>query len=224
MELSVLELSRLLGVTSETVERWLRQGNLPASKQGTHCRFDKAKLVKWAAKNNIVLNFSENEQLVQEEEADILLSVAIKNGGVYHGIQGDDVSQVLKDAIEKISIIPDDFKTDLFERLVERETALSTGIGRGIAIPHPREQLNYLSDPVICVSFLDQPVDYNALDQKPVFVLFLILCPDLKMHLHLLSALSSCFKDTQFINFLESKPEPAQLINKIQSLQETNLF
>ncbi len=222
MELSVSELSKLLGVAPTTIERWLRQGNLPVSSKGTHCRFNKLELEKWAAKKKITLNFSEKVLPSKKEDEDIPLPAAIQNGGIYYDIQGDKVSQVLKNSIEKISIIPDDLKTDLFERLMEREVALSTGIGRGIAIPHPREQLNYLDGPVICVCFLDHPVDYNALDQKPVFVLFFILCPDLKMHLHLLSALSFCLKDPQFISFLKSKPDSVQLITKIEYLQQEN--
>jgi PTS system nitrogen regulatory IIA component len=132
------------------------------------------------------------------------------------------VTSVLKACIKKISIIPDDFKKDLFDRLLEREQALSTGIGNGIAIPHPREQLSYLNAPVVSICFLSDPVDYNALDHQPVSVLFFILCPALKMHLHLLSALSFCLRDTQFKRFLNARPDPLQLIEKIEILQKAN--
>lgn len=222
MELSVLELSKLLGVAPITIERWLRQGNLPVSSKGTHCRFNKKDLENWASKRNISLDFSENQKLSAQKQDHPFLSVAIQNGGVYYDIQGDNVHQVLKNSIDQFTVIPQDFKIDLFDRLVEREAALSTGIGKGIAVPHPREQLHYLPSPVICVSFLDHPVDYKSLDQKKVFALFFILCPDLKMHLHLLSALSFCLRDAQFIQFLETKPDAVQLIEKIQSLQQKN--
>ncbi|MBU8850046.1 MAG: PTS sugar transporter subunit IIA, partial [Desulfobacterales bacterium] len=137
-------------------------------------------------------------------------------------IQGNDVNSVLKSAIGKITNIPDDFKTDLLDRLIEREKALSTGIGNGIAIPHPREQLGYLTEPLVSICFLENPVDYKALDNQPVSVLFFILCPELKMHLHLLSALSFCLRDNQFINFLKSRPDPIALIEKIEILQKAN--
>lgn len=217
-----MELSKRLGVTPITIERWLRQGNLPVSSKGTHCRFNKKDLENWASKRNISLDFSENKNLSSPEKEHPLLSAAIQDGGVYYDIKGDNVHQVLKNSIDKFTVIPQDFKDDLFDRLARREAALSTGIGKGIAIPHPREQLHYLTSPVICVSFLDHPVDYNALDQKQVFVLFFILCPDLKLHLHLLSALSFCLKDFQFIQFLEQKPAAGLLIKKIEFLQQRN--
>jgi len=141
---------------------------------------------------------------------------------VFIDIQGKDVNSVLKACLAKISRIPDDFKTELLDRLIEREKALSTGIGNMIAIPHPREQLIYLDNPMVSVCFLANPVDYKALDNQPVSILFLLLCPSLKMHLHLLSVLSFCLRDYQFLNFLKSKPDPDQLIDKIQTLQEAN--
>ncbi|MBU2628892.1 MAG: PTS sugar transporter subunit IIA, partial [Proteobacteria bacterium] len=170
----------------------------------------------------ISLNLSDKATSEKQNDFDIPLSVAIQNGGIYIDIQGNDVTSVLKSSIGKISDIPDDFKTDLLDRLIEREQALSTGIGNGIAIPHPREQLTYLARPIVCVCFLANPVDYKALDRQPVSILFFLLCPSLKLHLHLLSALSFCLRDSQFTSFLKSRPNPDQLIEKIEALQEAN--
>jgi len=222
MELSVFDLSKHLGVVPDTIERWVRQGKLPVFKKGANYWFDTKELDKWAAKHNISLNFSDSGTPQKEIEPVVSLSTAVRNGGVYFDIQGNDVNSVLKFSIEKISNISDDFKTDLLDRLIEREQALSTGIGNGIAIPHPREQLSYLKNPLIAVCFLEHPVDYKALDNRPVSVLFLILCPVLKMHLHLLSSLSFCLRDYQFTNFLKSRPNTDQLVEKIEIIQKAN--
>jgi len=222
LELSVFDLSKHLGVAPNTIERWLRQGKLPVAQKGTNYRFDTKELEKWASNHNINLNLSDKHPLEKERESDFPLSVAVQNGGVYFDIQGNEVGSVLKSSLRKISKIPDDFKTDLFDRLMEREQALSTGIGNGIAIPHPREQLGYLSSPMVSVCFLDHPVDYKALDNQPVSILFFILCPALKMHLHLLSALSFCLRDYQFIRFLETRPDLDQLVEKIEIIQNEN--
>jgi len=222
MELSVSELSKHLGVAPDTIERWVRQGKLPVSKKGIKYRFDAQELKKWASKHNIQFNFSQTVLPPKEIDSVIPLSVAVQNGSVYFNIQGDDVNSVLKSCIEEISMIPDEFKTDLLDRLIEREKALSTGIGKGIAIPHPREQLSYIKTAMVSVCFLGHPVDYKALDNQPVSVLFFILCPTLKMHLHVLSALSFCLRDDLFINFLKSRPEPVALIKKIELIQKNN--
>ncbi len=220
MELSIFELSKHLGVSEDTIERWIRQGKLPVSKKGSNYRFRADELEKWAVKHNINLNLS--IKVTIEKEPLPPLSVAAQNGGIYFDIQGNNVDSVLKSCVDKISKIPDDYKTDLVDRLVKREQVISTGIGNGIAIPHPREQLSYLEIPIVSICFLANPVDYKALDNQPVSVLFLILCPELKMHLHLLSVLSFCLRDPQFIDCLKSNPNPEQLIEKIEALQKIN--
>ncbi len=222
MELSIFDLSKHLGVAPNTIERWLRQGKLPVSQKGANYIFDTKELSKWASKRNISLNFSDKGMTKKEKDSDFPLSVAIQNGGVYFDIQGNDVKSILRSSIEKISAIPDDFKTDLFDRLVEREMALSTGIGKGIAIPHPREHLRYLTRPIVSVCFLADPVDYKSLDNQPVSILFFLLCPSLKLHLNLLSVLSFCLRDRQFIDFLNSRPDPDTLIDRIEILQKNN--
>ncbi|MCP3901132.1 MAG: PTS transporter subunit EIIA [Desulfobacteraceae bacterium] len=220
MELSIFELSKHLGVAQDTIERWIRQGKIPVSKKGSNYRFRADELEKWAVKHNINLNLS--IKVTIEKEPLLPLSIAVQNGGIYFDIQGNDVNSVLESCVDKISKIPDGIKADLVDSLINREQVISTGIGNGVAIPHPREQLSYLESPIVSICFLANQVDYKALDNQPVSVLFLILCPELKMHLHLLSVLSFCLRAPQFIDFLKSKPNPEQLIEKIEVLQKAN--
>jgi len=222
MEFSVFDLSKHLGVGPNTIERWIQQGKLPVSKKGALCRFNPKELEKWALKHNLNLNIADKDKPEKQQELNIPLSAAVQNGGIYFDIQGNDVNSVLEACLEKIADIPDDFKPDLLDRLIQREKALSTGIGNGIAIPHPREQLVYLDGPIISIFFLAQPVDYRALDNQPVSILFFILSPVLKLHLHLLSALSFCLRDGEFIQFLKSRPDPSAVVEKIEILQTSN--
>lgn len=224
MEFSISELSKHLGVAQSTIERWVRQGKLPVSKYGAGYSFQTSDLKKWAAKRNISLNLDNQGRPEKEIHPKFALSAAVKNGGLYVNIQGNDVSSVLKSSVDRINSIPTDFKIDLYERLLEREQALSTGIGNGIAIPHPRIPLGYLGEPQVVACFLENPVDYNALDGLPVHLLFFILCPDLKFHLHLLSSLSFCLRDQEFVNYLSSGPDLASLIEKIEALQALNMM
>ncbi|MCP3941714.1 MAG: PTS transporter subunit EIIA [Desulfobacteraceae bacterium] len=222
MELSKFELSKYLGVEQNTIDRWIRQGKLPVSRRGATYSFCATDLKRWAAKKNISLNFEKQSPLEKKIGPLISLTKAIQNGGVYFNIQGDDVKDALNCSIETIQSIPQEFKPDLLVRLMEREQALSTGIGNGIAIPHPRTQPAYLNEPLVAICFLENPVDYHALDNQSVFILFFILCPDLKLHLHLLSSLSFCLRDKSFIQFLKSRPDPEVLIEKIEVLQTSN--
>ncbi len=224
MKISIKELSQHLGVAQKTIERWIVQGKLPVSQKGEKYQFHLKELEKWAFKNNINLNFSEKSENQKEKESYIPLSTAVQNGGVYFNIKGKDVKGVLEGCLEKNTQIVNDFKIDLFDRLIKRESTLSTGIGNGIAIPHPREPLTYLNSPMVSICFLDNPVDYGAIDNQPVSILFLLLCPTLNMHLHLLSVLSFCLRNSQFVGVLKSKPDSNILIQQILSLEKENLL
>ena len=221
MEVTIFELSKHLSVSPDTIERWIRQGKLPVSKKGNNYRFDINELVQWAKKNHIRIDLTEKKSM-EKTNTGFRLSDAVKNGGIYSHINGDDVHSVLSCAIEAIPGIPAEHQKSLLDQLIKREAALSTGIGNGVAIPHPRQPQAYLEEPMAAVCFLSEPVDYNALDGQAVFVLFLILCPDLKIHLQLLSALSFCLKHSSFVSFLKTRPAPDALLGQIEDLQNRN--
>lgn len=66
-------------------------------------------------------------------------------------------------------------KNFVYDTLVKRESFGSTGIGDGIAIPHARVLL--LKELMIVIARLKKPVDFDAIDGKPVKIVFLIVAP-----------------------------------------------
>ncbi len=82
----------------------------------------------------------------------------------------------------------------LFDALMERERLGSTGIGKGVAIPHCR-----LECPAMMAVFLtlEQPVDYDAPDEEPVDLIFVLVVPqeETSAHLEILSLLAKIFGD-----------------------------
>jgi len=63
----------------------------------------------------------------------------------------------------------------LLETLMKREELGSTGIGRGIAIPHGRSLL--IDKLEIAVGRSTKGVDFSAIDKKPVYLFFLVMAP-----------------------------------------------
>lgn len=64
----------------------------------------------------------------------------------------------------------------IFETLIERERLGSTGMGQGIAIPHGR--MAGLSRITGVFARLESPVAYDAVDNQPVDLVFMLLAPD----------------------------------------------
>ncbi len=221
MELSIKQVAQSLDLPVSTIERWVRQGRIPIRKKGESYSFQPSILKKWAASRSLVFT-PETEKIypVDENSFESLLS-AMKRGNVFYKIKGDDIGTVLKSAVDNISLIPEDLRHELYHNLIERENLASTGIGNGIAIPHPREPLSApLESPVIITCFLKHAVDFNAIDDIPVSVLFILISPTVKIHLHLLSRLSFCIRDKLFVDFLSRRPEPGDLFAKISDFEK----
>jgi PTS system nitrogen regulatory IIA component len=83
----------------------------------------------------------------------------------------------------------------LAEGIYNRERIISTGIGLGVAIPHAK--IGGISEFFICVSVLDQGVDWDAVDEEPVRIIFLIAGPESQQnqYLQLLARLSLTIKN-----------------------------
>ncbi len=105
------------------------------------------------------------------------------------------------------------------ELVIKREEEGSTGVGEGIAIPHGKG--NCVTEPGLVAMVVPEGVEYNALDGKPVNLLFMIAAPDTNSNVHLdvLSRLSTMLMDTDFKNKLisaKSKKEFLEIINEAE--------
>ena len=72
---------------------------------------------------------------------------------------------------------------DIFESLLNRERLGSTGIGLGIAIPHGR--LPNATQPVAVLITLPEPIEFDAIDNQPVDIIFALLVPESEHENHL---------------------------------------
>lgn len=80
------------------------------------------------------------------------------------------------------------------EVVVEREKTMSTGLTKGVAIPHGR--LAGLKEPVVALGFSRMGIDFNSLDGSPVYLVVMILTPleDADAQIHLLAEVARTFK------------------------------
>jgi PTS system nitrogen regulatory IIA component len=219
MHYTIDEVSRLLHLPVSTVQRWIRQGNIPVYKHEGRYVFLKKGLRKWARSHGIVFSPESQEAAAKNPTGDDSLVSAMRIGGVLHGIRGNDASEVLKSVVEAAPIDPSIDRDALFVRLLEREELSTTGIGHGVAIPHPRSPLqDGPQEPSITTCFLETSVDYDAIDAVPVFVLFLMLSPSPKIHLRLLAKLSHLLRENTFVDFLKRRPSADDLLSKVDEM------
>lgn len=221
MELHIDEIARSLDLPARKVERWIRQGRIPLVRKGNICAFNRVALERWAADHDLCLELKEKAPAACTDDHCLpTLKEAMERGGVYHGIPGGGVPEVLESAVSALTDFEPDTRGLLLNKLLEREQLTSTGIGKGVAIPHPRDPLSgAFTEPRIATFFLSEPVDYLALDDQPVFVLFMLLCPAVKIHLHLLSRLSYCLRLDDFVHFLRTGPSAGALLRRVAAVE-----
>lgn len=105
------------------------------------------------------------------------------------------------------------------ELVLKREEEGSTGVGEGIAIPHGKGDC--VTEPGLVAMVVPEGVEYDALDGKPVNLLFMIAAPNTSdnVHLDVLSRLSTMLMDTEFKNKLISAKSKAEFLNIINETE-----
>ncbi|MFK7902435.1 MAG: PTS sugar transporter subunit IIA [Nitratireductor sp.] len=92
----------------------------------------------------------------------------------------------------------------IFETLLERERLGTTGIGRGIAIPHGK--LDALDGITGILAVLEKPIDFDSVDMEPVDIVFLLLADDKEgaEHLKMLSRIARTLRNESFVTEMRS--------------------
>ena len=102
----------------------------------------------------------------------------------------------------------------LLENLTKREKLGSTAVGNGIAIPHAN--VSEINEPKVLVASLSQGLDFNAADDQPVDIIFLLLAPDNagSEHLQALALVSRLLRNNELTNKLRGckSPESAMMV------------
>lgn len=199
MNLTVRDVCGLLNAPEKTVYRWINQGILPANRVDDQYRFNRVELLEWATSRGITIAadlFEEPETVAAPLPG---LVEALQAGGIIHGLRGTDKPAALRAMVEHLRV-PQELDRDfLLHVLLARENLQSTGIGEGVAIPHVRNPIVlHVPRPIVTLCFLDQPVDFGALDGKPVHALFSLICPTVRAHLALLSRLAFALHNERF--------------------------
>src|SRR5512146_1101289 len=119
--------------------------------------------------------------------------------------------QLLQELAERAAALSGIPERRIFETLIERERLGSTGMGQGIAIPHGR--LAGLNRIVGMFARLDTPIAYDAVDNQPVDLVFLLLAPEGAGadHLKALARVSRLLRNQQTCEKLRATKDPEVL-------------
>ena len=131
-------------------------------------------------------------------------------------LEGNTKDEILKELIGLLGL-DDKSEGMLYKMLKRRENLGSTGIGRGIAIPHCRS----LVVSRLRVAFGRKPlgVDFKAIDEKPVYFFFLIVAPPLEVsnqYLPVLGKIAQFSKESEVPERLMKLKQPREFMHLLE--------
>ncbi len=140
-----------------------------------------------------------------------------------------DLKNLEKEAVinELVNLFQNDPRvTDLEkvkEAVLEREKIMSTGVGKGFAIPHGKT--NAVTDILAAFGKSKSPIEYQSLDSKPVHLVFLLVGKDnlVSTHIKLLSRISRMMNKDEFRNKLIEADDKKQILELFKE-EEENYF
>lgn len=128
------------------------------------------------------------------------------------GLPGSSKKKVLEHVAKLISAQFSQLEENtIFDNLIARERLGSTGIGQGIAIPHSR--LEDCRHVIGCLFTLEKTIPFDAIDNEPVDLLFVLLVPEeaTSEHLELLSQIAEKFNNPALCTRLRNSNTPDEL-------------
>jgi len=145
-------------------------------------------------------------------------------GKIIPSLQGKEKTDVVNELVDLFK--NDERVKDLDEMrsaVHEREKIMSTGVGKGFAIPHAKT--NSVTEIVAAFGKLNDPIDFQALDEQPVNLVFLLVGKEnlVGPHIKLLSRISRMMNKDEFRESL-SKAKTAEEIYSLFENEEKQYF
>lgn len=132
------------------------------------------------------------------------LADLLAQDAVVPALKANSKKQLLQELAEKAAAVTGLPEREIFDVILQRERLGSTGVGNGIAIPHGK--LPRLDKIVGVFARLESPVDFEALDDQPVDLVFLLLAPEGAGadHLKALSRIARVLRDSKVVEKLRA--------------------
>ena len=140
-------------------------------------------------------------------------------------LQSNDRNEVIEElvrALADIKKIEGAEASALAAAVVKRESEASTGIGKGVAVPHVKH--DDITEPVAVIGCSGDGIDFASLDKQPVYSVFLLLSPASNPDKHL-QAMETIFKNLQkddFRRFLRQAQTKDDIVEAVKDADDTS--
>ena len=135
------------------------------------------------------------------------------------GADGPTALRAFAEQVVERGLLPD--ADLLYRRLLEREKLGTTALGHGVAVPHCK--IDGLDKVVVAVALFSKGIEFDAADEEPVRLLFLVLSPNAApaAHLQSLAAISKWVKADHHVDRILQEREPQAIFELLDELPES---
>lgn len=201
--MTIKEVSRYLKMNERTVYKLIQGGQIPAAKLGKQWRLNKEKLNEWLGFQMAELP-SEDLAYLEKDHKESIIKIAplLKEENVVFNFYANSKTQAIRklvDIIVKNNKLSPSQGEKLLQATIERERLCSTAVGEGVAIPHPRNVvITETKKTLLGVGVCKRGMDFESIDAKPTYLIFLLSAPRSDIHLKLMARLSRLLRDKVF--------------------------
>ena len=201
MILTLKELAAYLRVEEGAILRMVESGRIKGARIGGQWRFNGSQIDTLFFPDTATAGDAAALTALVRTHLDIPVSRVMDEKRMILDLQADDVDGVIREmtqpALLKALVLD---LQDLQGRILARERLLSTGVGNGVAVPHPRDPVPALNAPALVVFARSVGgVDFGASDGRPVHLFFMLCCQNIELHLHVMGRLAQLLRDETFV-------------------------
>lgn len=222
MQLTLREAARYLDVKESTVRKWVAERSLPVHHADERVYLNAVELWEWAVENGVPVSRRLLDHAKRAPDPVPPMDELLTAGGIHHDIDAPDKMGVLYELVARLPLPPDQNRETLLSVLEAREAMGSTGIGDGIAIPHVRNPIVLrVPEPFVTLGLLRHPVDFDAIDGKPVHAIFMVVSPTVPVHLRILGELGFLLRDATLRDLMRERAPADEILGRMALLEAT---
>lgn len=193
------DFARHVGLRVDEVRKLAERGKLPGQKIGGQWRFNRARVTEWLqqeipsyAHDRLVdLEWAMGGRDAATDDAGMIVSDLVGLEAVEVAFAANTKASVIRELVtlaDRTGLLYD--REGLLDAIEQREALCSTALPNGVAIPHPRQPMPYVSaEPFICAARPTRGIPFGSSYGGLTHLFFLICCHDDRHHLRVLARL-----------------------------------
>jgi len=218
VDLKIKDVAEFLVLSEKEIVNLVKSKEIPHQVIQDRVVFNKDKVIEWALGRNMPLNISGSRHFVEYQIKSLLPLLDVQS--IFYNCDFTESHYI--EQMTNLALFDASVDKDVVVQLLKsREQLMSTAIGNGISLPHPRIPLVIGRDkPLVHFFFPKKALSLNSLDGKPVHTLILIISQTIKQHLSLLAHVSYLLIKKEICQALEQRAAYQDLISIIATFEE----